>query len=128
MAWTPPSARSSAPSSATARSPTARYSARPAVPGVIRRTSPRKCLRDARRCSHTNAPTNPSAPVTAIRSDPLPAMLVVETEHGTHEPVDVPPALARGAAAVVNDAHRRHVRGRRHAGQPDAPVVILEIE
>src|SRR5947209_4128843 len=38
------------------------------------------------------------------------------------------PPFAGGIASVVNDANRWNVRGRRDARQPQAPVVVLEIE
>ena len=40
----------------------------------------------------------------------------------------MPPAFARGLAAIVNDTHRWHVRRGRDTRKPHAPVVILEVE
>src|SRR5437660_24039 len=99
---------------------------------------PRKRRRASRKCEINAVPTKPPAPVTAINalsrgagivtSEPLPAMLAIETHAALHERFDMPPAFACGVAAVMNDAHRWHVRGGRDARKPHAPIVILEVE
>src|SRR5207247_6288709 len=99
---------------------------------------PRKRRRELRKCKVNAVPTKPPAPVTAIKAlsrgagivmlEPLPAMLAIKTHAALHERFDVSPAFARGVAAVMNDAHRRHIRGGRDSRKPQAPIVILEIE
>src|SRR5947207_10025704 len=99
---------------------------------------PRKRRRASRKCEVNAVPTKPPAPVTAIKalsrgpgivtSDPLPAVLAIETYAASHERFDMPPPFACGFAAVMNDAHRWHVRGGCDARQPHAPIVILEVE
>src|SRR5438552_17942690 len=97
---------------------------------------PRQRRFDSRSRAINAVPTNPPAPVMAINalscvvgmSEPFPTVLAIEPHAAPHERIDVPPTLACGAAPVMDDTHRRHVRRRRHAGQPQAPIVILEIE
>src|SRR2546421_11248602 len=55
-------------------------------------------------------------------------MLVEEADRTLSEFDNVPPTLARRAAAVMNDSHRRHIRALRDRVQAHAPVEVLEIE
>src|SRR5206468_1538450 len=59
---------------------------------------------------------------------PLPAVLVEEADRALREFDNVPPTLARSAAAVMNDPHRRHICALSDAVQAHAPVKVLEIE
>src|SRR5215469_3005305 len=61
-------------------------------------------------------------------SGPLPAVLVEEAGRAASESKHVAPALARRAAAVVDDAHAGNVYAARDSVQPHAPVEILEVQ
>src|SRR5215831_16370870 len=62
------------------------------------------------------------------RLDEAPAVLVIEAHAASHEPANVLPTFACGAAAVMDDAKRGKPGGLSDLVQAHAPIEVFEVE